>query len=340
MTRLQCRPDEYTAQLSAALKKNKYLKQLRLEGNGLGDRDCAVLAEGIAANSCLQVLDLQKNRISNDGGSALANGIAKNTSLIEINLMNQPARWGDGCLDAFLAMFDSNVTLLKITWRLESRKSFALNKMITRNNEIDRRKKCGMAYHDLLPAALKGFDEGKENVPAHSSDKHANPVLLATSDDSKSRPEASSPSAAKPLQVVSPERAASGGENLGPAHPSRETRDTATTSSATGTGSSCSNITEIAGNITAHNNGQSTREQPTSPAGIGPRPVSQRTPGSSVLTPASGRSGLPAWAGMGGSTAGNAGAAEGTPKPGVPRVRRAMPSVLARWPPAAQPESD
>ena len=199
MTRLQCRPDEYTAQLSAALKKNKYLKQLRLEGNGIGDRDCAVLAEGIAANSCLQVLDLQKNRISNDGGSALANGIAKNTSLIEINLMNQPARWGDGCLDAFLAMFDSNVTLLKITWRLESRKSFALNKMITRNNEIDRRKKCGMAYHDLLPAALKGCDEGKENVPAHSSDKHANPVLLATSDDNKSRPEASSLSAAKPL---------------------------------------------------------------------------------------------------------------------------------------------
>jgi hypothetical protein len=35
-------------------------------------------------------------------------------------------------------MFDTNITLLKINWRLESRKSFALNKMITRNNEIDR----------------------------------------------------------------------------------------------------------------------------------------------------------------------------------------------------------
>lgn len=35
-------------------------------------------------------------------------------------------------------MFETNTTLLKINWRLESRKSFALNKMITRNNEIDR----------------------------------------------------------------------------------------------------------------------------------------------------------------------------------------------------------
>jgi hypothetical protein len=80
----------------------------------------------------------QKNRINNDGGAALAKGIANNTTLVEINLMNQPSRWGDGCLDAFLAMFDTNITLLKINWRLESRKSFALNKMITRNNEIDR----------------------------------------------------------------------------------------------------------------------------------------------------------------------------------------------------------
>jgi len=109
-----------------------------LEGNGLGDREAAALAEGLAANTSITVLDLKKNRIGNDGGSALAKGIAKNSSLVEINLMNQPSRWGDQCLDDFLAMFDTNITLLKITWRLESRKSFALNKMITRNNEIDR----------------------------------------------------------------------------------------------------------------------------------------------------------------------------------------------------------
>lgn len=52
-------------------------------------------------------------------------------------------------------LLQSNITLLKITWRLESRKSFALNKLITRNNEIDRRKKNHMQYEDLLPTALK-----------------------------------------------------------------------------------------------------------------------------------------------------------------------------------------
>lgn len=36
-------------------------------------------------------------------------------------------------------MTSTQVTLLKIVWRLESRQSFRLTKMLTRNNEIDRR---------------------------------------------------------------------------------------------------------------------------------------------------------------------------------------------------------
>jgi hypothetical protein len=78
-------------------------------------------------------------------------------------------RWGDKCLDDFLEMFQSNITLLKINWRLESRKSFALNKMITRNNEIDRRKKCGMPYHDLLPTTLQ---ESTAHAPASPQAVH------------------------------------------------------------------------------------------------------------------------------------------------------------------------
>ena len=35
-------------------------------------------------------------------------------------------------------MLLAQVTLLKIVWRLESRQSFRLTKMLTRNNEIDR----------------------------------------------------------------------------------------------------------------------------------------------------------------------------------------------------------
>jgi len=55
----QCKPDEYTGQIAAAIKKNKYVQELRLEGCGLGDREAAVLAEGIAANTSITILDLQ-----------------------------------------------------------------------------------------------------------------------------------------------------------------------------------------------------------------------------------------------------------------------------------------
>jgi len=274
----QCRPDDYTGQIANAIKNNKYLKQLNLEGDGLGDREAAALAEGLAANTSITVLDLKKNRINNDGGSALAKGIAKNSTLVEINLMNQPSRWGDQCLDDFLAMFDTNITLLKITWRLESRKSFALNKMITRNNEIDRRKKNGMVYNDLLPTALKGTPgsaEGKENIPAH---KPADPLHSA-------------PAEAAPID-----------SSTQPAAP-------------------------VAAAEQPKSNGASSSYQQT---------VSSAS--SAPPAPKSPRAAAPAWAGGQGSKFGGAGGAGEDPKPGVPKVRKALPSVLSRWPPAQNNE--
>jgi hypothetical protein len=51
-----------------------------------------------------------------------------------------------------------------------------------------RRKKNGMAYHDLLPTALKGSDEGKENInlPAHTALAPANPDVLPAPSSSSS----------------------------------------------------------------------------------------------------------------------------------------------------------
>lgn len=51
-------------------------------------------------------------------------------------------------------MFTKNVTLLKIVWRLESRQSFALNKKLVRNNDIDKRIRDGKDYTDLLPEGV------------------------------------------------------------------------------------------------------------------------------------------------------------------------------------------
>lgn len=237
-----------------------------------------MLAEGLAANTSITVLDLQKNRINNDGGTALAKGIANNKSLLEINLMNQVGRWGDQCLDAFLAMFETNITLLKITWRLESRKSFALNKMITRNNEIDRRKKNGMDYQDLLPSALKGSAEGKENIPAHT--------------------------AAAPVPATPP------APTLVPPAPTSES-DSA-----------------------SHDAFSFPR--PTSTISNASAPIVS-TPKSPPSSGAGARSG--GWASTQATKFSASSGGEGEPKPGVPKVRRAMPSVLSRWPPAQQQET-
>lgn len=72
-----------------------------------------------------------------------------------MNLLSQQKAFGDVVLTEFLKMFDTNVTLLKLTWRVDSRKAFALNGLVTRNNEINRRLKTGRPYDDLLPEALK-----------------------------------------------------------------------------------------------------------------------------------------------------------------------------------------
>jgi len=67
-------------------------------------------------------LNLEGNRCGNDGATELAKALATNRALIILNLLNQKcSRFGDSTLAAFTEAFDTNITLLKIVWRLESR---------------------------------------------------------------------------------------------------------------------------------------------------------------------------------------------------------------------------
>jgi hypothetical protein len=79
--------------------------------------------------------------------------------LIQLNILNQKNQpktaFGDATLHAIGDMFDTNITLLKIIWRLESRQSFTLNKKMVRNNDIDRRIKAGKEYGDIMPEKAK-----------------------------------------------------------------------------------------------------------------------------------------------------------------------------------------
>ena len=60
------------------------------------------------------MIDLEKNNIREAGGVALAGGLALNTSVRVVNLLSQQQTPGDAVCVAFVELFDTNVTLLKV----------------------------------------------------------------------------------------------------------------------------------------------------------------------------------------------------------------------------------
>ena len=66
---------------------------------------------------------------------------------------------GEKALSTLIRSFDQNTTLLKINWRLTSRQSFALTKLLSRNVEILRRKEAGMDYSDIDPNTRRAKEE-------------------------------------------------------------------------------------------------------------------------------------------------------------------------------------
>ena len=108
----------------------------------------------LLTNSTLTTLNLEGNKIDSDGCKVVAEGVKGNSTLTTLILLGN-GNFGEGCMDAWLAAFEDNITLVNVKWRLESRKSFKLNKDITRNNSILRWKKEGKDWESLLPDHLK-----------------------------------------------------------------------------------------------------------------------------------------------------------------------------------------
>ena len=74
----------------------------------------------------------------------------ENNTLEELKLLGNE-RPGEGCLTKLIDTFEYNTSLKNIVWRLESRQSFKINACITRNKEIERRKKLGKSIDDIDP---------------------------------------------------------------------------------------------------------------------------------------------------------------------------------------------
>jgi hypothetical protein len=104
----------------------------------LDSQDAIQLAGALRKNRTLRYLDMSKNKISNEGSQELAEALKENSTLVEISLIGQPHAFGENCLESWLNLFEFNISLRKIIWRLDSRKSFPINKFLVRNNSIKK----------------------------------------------------------------------------------------------------------------------------------------------------------------------------------------------------------
>ena len=126
---LQMKGKELWPQFADALAGNTVCTELNLSGCSMGDFAAEHLGSALQKNTAVQSINLENNSIGNDGAIAIAKALSVNRGVMLLNLLNQKgARYGDTTLGEYLKMFDTNVTLLKIVWRLESRQSFRLTK--------------------------------------------------------------------------------------------------------------------------------------------------------------------------------------------------------------------
>ena len=111
----------------------------------------------------MRTLDLSNNKIGNEGSQAIAEALKSNSTINEINMIGQPSGFGESCLEVWLKMLEEhNISLRKIIWRLDSRKSFPINKLIVRNNTIFKWLGEGKS-------AVTGQEQGVFRVPPNAN---------------------------------------------------------------------------------------------------------------------------------------------------------------------------
>mmetsp|Transcript_37997 Transcript_37997/g.68726 ORF Transcript_37997/g.68726 Transcript_37997/m.68726 type:complete len:275 (+) Transcript_37997:107-931(+) len=148
---------ENTLALSEALKTNTVIKTVIMRECEIVDEGAAALAEALAVNSTIEELDLQTNKLSTTGAISIALGLARNKSVKTLNLMDQSQKClGEDALETMIAMFETNLVLTKIMWKVDSRRAWELAKLITRNVEIGRRQADGKSIEEILPTKLRG----------------------------------------------------------------------------------------------------------------------------------------------------------------------------------------
>lgn len=186
---------EYCTSLAAAMAGNTNVKEIVLKDCCITDQDVKALSVMLTTNGTLELLNLEGNKIGSDGAICLADALASNQSLRDLFLLGQEKKaFGETCLEAWLKCLQDNIVIQSIKWRLDSRKSFALNQFLTRNKEIARRKRDNKDFGDLLPKSLR---------PPEPSSSPKSPKSTASCEALSSPPEMPShaPTMAEAAQV-------------------------------------------------------------------------------------------------------------------------------------------
>lgn len=154
-------------QLAQPLIGHASIKSLNLSDCAICDDGCSHLAKIIRANHVIEELILSKNNISQVGMRLLADALAENKGIKTLNVLGQvygDNKLGEDTLDHFLEMFKTNITLCKIIWHIQSSTADQLNKLQTRNIEIQKRSDKGEEYNKFLPSGLRAKIGGCESA--------------------------------------------------------------------------------------------------------------------------------------------------------------------------------
>jgi hypothetical protein len=139
------------------------MKVVKLKGCCIGDRGASLIAGAISAGTFKTVteLDLSDNVIKEDGCVCIARALARNRHLKILNLMGMP-RLGQNekVLRAFVEMYSTNFTLLKIVWRLDHPLANSLAQFTTRNNTFAGRQRRARASQDSVLNRIKPASSG------------------------------------------------------------------------------------------------------------------------------------------------------------------------------------
>merc|ERR1719223_2030720 len=206
------KPDTSIPALSSALRSNVVVKVLILRELQIGDNVMDALAALLSENHTITELDLQQNLITSNGVITLAQGLSKNRSVHTLNLMNQKTRtFGEACVESFKDVFQSNITLTKLQWQVNSRNTSSLAKSITRNIDIWRCVAGGRDYCALLPDHMRESPPDLSEPPENRAP--TNPCRTAAASPPKSSApqaleDASSPAASPMAEAEEAEQSA------------------------------------------------------------------------------------------------------------------------------------